>query len=158
MFTNTKLELYGKFSQRTALQKNSTDRSTASANLVPSLLPEEEDSAAQGENIEASMLAAVENGNERAVRRYLSRGVSIDAKDGFQRTALHIASKSRQPNLVTFLLEQGANREDTDWFKQTAFYYAIMNRDDVMVGLLSANVAGGPTVPSPTRGTSASNS
>lgn len=95
------------------------------------------------------MLQAASNGNLKLLKESLNAGVSINAKDKYNNTALILAAKNRQSEIVRFLIE---NNADLDFFNdkdqcelqlQRDYYKSLfkqmLSEDSSRMNLLSTN-------------------
>ncbi len=80
-----------------------------------------------------SLMQVAQFGDTVAAKLLLGKGVDINAKgpDGF--TALHLAIKLENKNMVYWLLRQGADPDAHDDYRATPLGYAVLSNDLVMV-------------------------
>ena len=73
-----------------------------------------------------ALIEAAKKPSNTAMDQFIDQS-TVNATDGFQRTALHLASFStqRQARMVKALLKKGANPDSMDWFERTALHYAV---------------------------------
>jgi ankyrin repeat protein len=67
---------------------------------------------------------AVIAGHETSVNLLLDKGASINAKDKFGQTPLHLAISHVRLALLPLLLEKGAKVNEKDIFGQTPLHFA----------------------------------
>lgn len=68
------------------------------------------------------------NGSVSAVQAAIDYGANVNAKDGFNNTALHMAAKYNQnSDVVLLLLNAGANAKVRDNYYNMPIYYAENN-------------------------------
>ena len=79
--------------------------------------------------------AALKGDGER-IRALLADGADIDAKDRYGQTALMIASKHGQANVVSVLVEHRADLDVTAKFNLSAVMLAVVNRHGAIVETL----------------------
>jgi uncharacterized protein len=87
------------------------------ASFVPSL-------AQQANETEREMIASAERGELVVVRKLLSGGARIDARDQRGRSALLAATQRNQIDVARFLIQEGADVNAKDFIQDTPFLYA----------------------------------
>ena len=94
------------------------------------------------------LLAAARKGDVAAVRAFLDKGVDVNSKNRYGATALSYACDRGNLDLVTLLIERGADVNATDTFyKATPITWATMNgHADVVKVLLAKGAKGVDTV------------
>jgi ankyrin repeat protein len=77
------------------------------------------------------------NGHKTTAQLLLKRGATIDARDKYLQSALHIAAQNRECEAVVRLLLKRANIEAKDWKGLTALHLAASSRGcETIVNLL----------------------
>eukprot|EP00943_MAST-04B_sp_MAST-4B-sp1_P004130 g4130.t1 len=85
----------------------------------------------------SKLCSLVEENNLSALKKWINGGVDINVADYDKRTALHIAAACANLELLTFLLDNHADKTLIDRFGNTAKQDAIREgRDDAIVQLL----------------------
>jgi ankyrin repeat protein len=80
--------------------------------------------AQQANEAERGMIASAERGELVVVRKILSGGARIDARDQRGRTALLAATQHNQIEVARFLIQEGADVNAKDFIQDTPFLYA----------------------------------
>jgi len=75
-------------------------------------------------------------GDIKQINRILSSGISVNAEDGNKRTPLHVAASEGQMEVVTHLLECGANPHLKDSSGHNALTAAVVAKRDELAQLL----------------------
>jgi hypothetical protein len=90
------------------------------------------------------LLAAVRKGDAVAVKALLDGGLPVDTKFRYDRTALSFAADRGHADIVTLLLDRGANVNAADTFyKATPLVWAVQNEHvDVVKILLTRGASG----------------
>jgi ankyrin repeat protein len=88
-----------------------------------------------------NLRAAVQIGDRDRVKAFLEQGTDVNAKDGNDRTALHIAAQNKHQDIVELLLSMGADVNAGDGSGFVPLVYALWNTDPNMVKLLLDNGA-----------------
>jgi hypothetical protein len=90
------------------------------------------------------LLAAVRKGDVAAVKALLDGGLPVDTRFRYDRTALSFAADRGHADIVTLLLDRGANVNATDTFyKATPLVWAAQNEHVAVVKVLLARGATG---------------
>ena len=79
------------------------------------------------------MHIAVKNNNLELFRLGTERGVDVNAKDGYGKTALHIAAQIGRSLMVYDLVKHGADVNAKDKYEKTALDYAVEGGHRTMV-------------------------
>ncbi len=90
---------------------------------------------------ESYLHRAVKKSDIEAVKKYLEKGGNINIKSIFGHTALLIASKCASQEMLSFLIEQGANVNATLDCLESPLHWAVASRDPFRVELLIKNGA-----------------
>ena len=90
---------------------------------------------------ELRLHAAVEKGDESAIRKYLALGVAVDSKNHFGITPLHSATCQGKIEIVRILIKNGAKIDEASYGKQTALHFAALNGNPLIAKLLIDNGA-----------------
>ena len=80
--------------------------------------------AQQANEAERDMIASAERGELVVVRKILSGGARIDARDQRGRTALLAATQRNQIEVARFLIQEGADVNAKDFIQDSPFLYA----------------------------------
>ncbi|TMW69733.1 hypothetical protein Poli38472_001889 [Pythium oligandrum] len=91
---------------------------------------------------EKKLWAAAEDGDEELAKDLLNGGVDVEAKNENGESALLLASKNENADVVKVLLNEGKAKVNThDKYKRTALHWAVYNDDlEVVTLLLAAKV------------------
>ncbi|MFN7097892.1 MAG: ankyrin repeat domain-containing protein, partial [Gammaproteobacteria bacterium] len=87
-------------------------------------------------NIFAPLLSATEKGYLEIIKMLVVNGASLDEKDEYGRTALHIAASNNRYDIVKLLLEHGIPLDKKDNFGRTALHWAASKDGLKIVKLL----------------------
>ena len=77
---------------------------------------------------EKKLMEAVENGQIEKVKKYLSKGVNVNAKNEYLTTPLHYAARFQDAAMVQLLLDAGAVVNVKNEFGITPLYFAVENQ------------------------------
>jgi ankyrin repeat protein len=80
-----------------------------------------------GAPVDVRLIAAVKNGNEKAVRDLIAERVNVNAAEVDGSTALHWAAQRDNAELVNLLLSSGANPKTATRYNVTPLYLACVN-------------------------------
>ncbi len=98
------------------------------------------DEKTDAESLKNTLFNAVCLGNIDLVKRTLEKGVVVNAKDCWDRTALIEAARRKHIDIVQVLLEKGANVNAKDYWGETALIEAArMGHIDIVQVLLEYN-------------------
>ncbi|HUG53481.1 MAG TPA: ankyrin repeat domain-containing protein, partial [Vicinamibacteria bacterium] len=107
--------------------------------LLPFTLP-----AAPARASEQELLRAVRAGDVAAVKALLDKGVPVDTRFRYDRTALSFAADRGQAEMVTLLLDRGADVDAEDsFYKVTPLFWAADHSHVEVVRILLARGARG---------------
>jgi 2-iminobutanoate/2-iminopropanoate deaminase len=102
------------------------------------------------QDVNTALLKAAETGNVGNVKALLQKGADPNTTDEFKRTPLMIASLHDHANVVTAMIEAGAEISARAKYGQTALQFAEAQGNTVIVGLLKASqVVNPPNAPPP---------
>lgn len=82
---------------------------------------------------------AAENGRVEGVRLLISRGASLEVRDEWGHTALHLAAREGHDNIVKILLDSGANSQALSKQDYTPLMWAVRFGNPESVSLLLAH-------------------
>jgi len=92
-------------------------------------------------NLDRALIDAARDGNIALVRRELSRGADVNAKDSDGFTVLHLAVANNHKNIAELLIAKGADVNAKLVDASTALHYATGNGHKEIAELLIANGA-----------------
>jgi ankyrin repeat protein len=101
----------------------------------------------------AGLHAAAAAGNVAEIERLLAAGADREARDGNDRTPLHVAVYRKKPDAARLLLSKGANANALDRQRYDVVTIAAVANDVPMLGVVLAGGASASNVTSPYNGT-----
>jgi cytohesin len=97
--------------------------------LVAGLLVSATAHAQSGLSLSTPLHWAAANGQVKLAQMLITNGLSVDVRDAWGRTPLHVGVRYR--DVVELLLSQGASVDATDSFLNTPLHHAVPYRDTV---------------------------
>jgi ankyrin repeat protein len=89
------------------------------------------------QDLRSDFFLAVRNGAANAIRKFLNQGISLESRDDFGRTALHLAAEWCSPETVQLLLQAGGRIDTTDRDRWTPLHTAARFNSARSIDLLS---------------------
>ena len=99
------------------------------------------------------LFAAAARGDAAGIARLLAQGADVSARDGHQRTALHVAAHGGHRDAVSALVKSGADAKALDARRYDVVTIAAVRDDEAMVRLALALGSDAKAITSPYDGT-----